>query len=94
MMKKATSRPDSYEFRLGNELKSLAETELRETCATRDFALKALRDWIESNPRIAAARLGKHIENMDFSVKQTISFILQFKYRFQFFATIFASEKV
>lgn len=51
--------PNNYEFRLSNELKVLAETELRETCATRDFALKALRDWIETNPRIAAARMGK-----------------------------------
>lgn len=58
-MKKATTFPDNYEFCLSNELKVLAETELRETCATRDFALKALRDWIESNPRIAFSRMGK-----------------------------------
>lgn len=58
-MKKAITMPNNYEFRLSNELKVLAETELRETCATRDFALKALRDWIETNPRIAAARMGK-----------------------------------
>lgn len=64
-MKKATTNADSYEFRLGNELKLLAESELRETCATRDFALKALRDWIESNPRIAAARLGKPFKNLN-----------------------------
>lgn len=60
MMKKATTNPDNYEFRLSKELKILSETELRETCATRDFALKALRDWIETNPRIAASRMGKH----------------------------------
>lgn len=57
-MKKAITAPDQYAFRLSNELKTLAETELRETCATRDFALKALRDWIETNPRIASARMG------------------------------------
>ncbi|XP_031633047.1 alpha-tocopherol transfer protein-like [Contarinia nasturtii] len=56
-MKKATTVVDNYEFRLSNELKLLAESELRETCATRDFALKAIRDWIESNPRIEAARM-------------------------------------
>lgn len=60
-MKKATTFVDKYEFNLSNELKLLAETELRETCATRDFALKALRDWIEANPRIASARMGKQI---------------------------------
>lgn len=49
---------DSYEFCLSDDLKELAKNELRETCATRDFALKALRDWIESNPRIAASRMG------------------------------------
>lgn len=58
-MSKATTVADNYEFRLSKELKVLAETELRETCATRDFALKALRDWIESNPRILASRMGK-----------------------------------
>lgn len=58
-MKKSTTFIDNYEFTLSNELKILAETELRETCATRDFALKALRDWIETNPRIVSARMGK-----------------------------------
>lgn len=55
---KAVTAPDYYEFRLSDELKTLAETELRETAATRNFALKALREWIQSNPRIAASRLG------------------------------------
>lgn len=57
-MTKAIEKCDKYEFCLSDELKILAETELRESCATRDFALQALRDWIESNPRIAAARMG------------------------------------
>lgn len=63
-MSKGTTVADDYEFRLSDELKSLAETELRESCATRDFALKSLREWIESNPRIAAARLGKFSRNL------------------------------
>lgn len=58
-MTKAIEKCDTYEFDLSDELKVLAETELRETCATRDFALQALRDWIEANPRIAASRMGK-----------------------------------
>lgn len=58
-MSKGTTEADKYVFQLSDDLKKLAEVELRETAATRDFALKALRDWIESNPRIAAARLGK-----------------------------------
>lgn len=57
-MVKATTMPDNYTFRLSDELKSLAETELRETCATREFALKAIRDWIEGHPRIATSRMG------------------------------------
>lgn len=61
MTKNITTFDDNYEFCLSNELKHLAKTELRETCATRDFALKALRDWIESNPRIAASRMGEFI---------------------------------
>lgn len=60
-MSKGTTVADHYEFRLSDELKSLAEIELRESHATRDFALRALREWIEANPRIAAARLGKLI---------------------------------
>lgn len=60
-MSKGTTAADDYTFCLSNELKSLAENELRETCATRDFALKAIREWIETNPRIASARLGKII---------------------------------
>lgn len=66
-MSKGITDADEYVFKLSDDLKSLAEQELRETAATRDFALKALRDWIESNPRIAAARLGKLIDYNDCS---------------------------
>lgn len=58
-MTKAITTSENYEFCLSDELKIMAETELRETSATRDFALQALRDWIEANPRIAASRMGK-----------------------------------
>lgn len=59
-MSKGITDADKYVFKLSDDLKEMAENELRETAATRDFALKALREWIESNPRIVAARLGKY----------------------------------
>lgn len=58
-MTKGINSADEYVFKLTDDLKVMAENELRETAATRDFALNALREWIESNPRIAAARLGE-----------------------------------
>lgn len=58
-MSKAITKSDEYEFSLSDELKEITETELRETAATRDFALQAVREWIEANPRIAASRMGK-----------------------------------
>lgn len=58
-MTKAITKSDDYEFSLSDELKEMAENELRETVATRDFALQALRGWIEANPRIEASRMGK-----------------------------------
>lgn len=58
-MSKAITKSDEYEFSLSDELKEMTETELRETAATRDFALQAVREWIEANPRIAASRMGK-----------------------------------
>lgn len=66
-MTKAITASENYEFCLSDELKVMTETELRETCATRDFALQALRDWIEANPRIAASRMGKFTMNLFFS---------------------------
>lgn len=58
-MSKGITDADEYVFTLSDELKQMAENELRETPATRDFALKALRDWIETNPRIASVRMGE-----------------------------------
>lgn len=62
MMSKGITDADEYVFGLSDDLKQIAASELRESAATRDFALKALRDWIEANPRIASARLGKCFE--------------------------------
>lgn len=59
-MSKGITDADKYEFMLGNELKRVAEIELRETSSARDFALNAMREWIKTNPRIVAVRLGKH----------------------------------
>lgn len=85
---------DSYEFCLSDDLKELAKNELRETCATRDFALKALRDWIESNPRIAASRMGKYYCSnfQEFALTAGFSLIKisVLLFRFKLFATIFA----
>lgn len=57
-MSKGITSIDDYVFTLSNELKELAENELRETSSSRDHALKAMRDWIMSNPRISNIRLG------------------------------------
>lgn len=100
-MSKATTLADSYEFCLSDDLKELAKNELRETCATRDFALKALRDWIESNPRIAASRMGKYYciivtdycsNFQEFTLTAGFSLIKisVLLCRFKLFATIFA----
>lgn len=75
-MTKAITTSENYEFRLSDELKVMAETELRETCATRDFALQALRDWIDANPRIAASRMGKlKIISLFFSLPVDVMFL-------------------
>lgn len=57
-MSKGITPADDYKFTLTNELKEIAEAELRETKSNRDHALKAMRDWIATNPRINTARLG------------------------------------
>jgi hypothetical protein len=59
-MTKGFKEYDDYEFTLGNELEQLAKDELRETKQTRDHAIKMLREWIETNPRIVKARTGKN----------------------------------
>lgn len=58
-MSKGITKGDNYVFTLSDDSKQLAEKELRETNASRTFALNALREWIESNQRLAAVRLGK-----------------------------------
>lgn len=59
-MSKGITEADKYEFKLSAELATIAEKELRETPAAREFALNALREWIKKNPRIVAVRLGKY----------------------------------
>jgi hypothetical protein len=42
---------------LSDELKKIAEDELRETDEVRTHAIKAMRDWILNNPRIEKCRM-------------------------------------
>ena len=42
---------------ISNELALMAESEIRETEEIRNHAIKALRDWTMSNPRIIKTRL-------------------------------------
>lgn len=69
-MAKGITDADKYEFKLGNELKRVAEIELRETKLARDFALNAMREWIKTNPRIVAVRLGKHKNIFNFQATE------------------------
>lgn len=58
-MSKGITKADDYVCALSKELKQQAESELRETSASRNFALNALREWLESNARVSSVRLGK-----------------------------------
>lgn len=58
-MSKSISVVDNYDdSKLTEELRSLAEAELRETKETRDYAITAIREMIQQNPRIEKARMG------------------------------------
>lgn len=54
---KSVTPVDEYVFTMSNELKEMAEIELRETEEIRTNAIKAMRDWAISNPRIVKIRL-------------------------------------
>ncbi|CAO1428345.1 unnamed protein product [Diamesa hyperborea] len=54
---KSITPVDDYVCTLSKELKELAKNELRETDEVRRNAIKALRDWVMSNPRIIKTRL-------------------------------------
>lgn len=54
---KSTTPVDEYEWKLSDELKKIAEKELRETDEIRKHAITAMRDWIMSNPRIEKCRM-------------------------------------
>lgn len=58
-MSKSISEIDDYHFTLSDELRRIAEVELRETKSTRENALRAIREWILKNPRIQLTRMGK-----------------------------------
>ena len=61
-MTKSVTPIDSYDVLLSEELRKLAEKELRETKSTRDNAIRALREWIQKNERIISIRQGKSIK--------------------------------
>ncbi|XP_055626042.1 retinaldehyde-binding protein 1-like isoform X2 [Toxorhynchites rutilus septentrionalis] len=54
---KAINPPDNYKFPYSDELRKIAEEELGETDAKRDHALKMIREWAETNPRIEKIRM-------------------------------------
>jgi hypothetical protein len=54
---KSTTPVDDYVWTLSDELKKIAEKELRETEQIRSHSIKAMRDWIVSNPRIEKCRM-------------------------------------
>lgn len=47
---------DGSEFRLNDELRVLAQTELREDDASRQHALQQMREWIQKHPDIKRCR--------------------------------------
>jgi hypothetical protein len=54
---KSTTPVDHYEWKLSDELKEIAEKELRETEVIRNHGITAMRDWILTNPRIEKCRM-------------------------------------
>lgn len=54
---KSITNVDKYECTLSDELKEIAEKELRETPEIREHALLSLREWAVKNPRISTLRL-------------------------------------
>jgi hypothetical protein len=55
-----TPKPDDdgSEFHLNDELRLLAQSELREDDATRQQALQQMREWIQKHPDIKCCRTG------------------------------------
>ncbi|GAB0090663.1 tRNA (guanine-N(7)-)-methyltransferase [Sergentomyia squamirostris] len=54
---KGITQADSYVFPLDDELKDLAQRELRETNAVRKSAIDAIRIWLAQHPKILTTRL-------------------------------------
>ncbi|XP_046385365.1 clavesin-1 [Ischnura elegans] len=66
----------AYEWRLSEDFRSVAQTELREDDATREAALTQLRTWIHSHPLIKSCRtdsvfLLRFLRTKKFSIPQT-----------------------
>lgn len=55
--KKSITEVDDYVCTLNKEQLEILEKEIRETKETRDYAIKAMRDWTMQNPRILKTRL-------------------------------------
>lgn len=58
-MSKGITPADDYKYDLPDELKKVAEKELRESYSTIQQSVKALREWAMQNPRIAKIRMGE-----------------------------------
>lgn len=59
-MSKSITKIDDYQFIMSDELRRMAEVELRETTQSRENAIRAIREWIQKNPRIELTRMGKY----------------------------------
>jgi len=73
---KSVTPVDEYVWTLGDDLKEIAERDFRETEELRNFALKAIRDWMLNNPRIIKSRFDstwilKHLRYKKFSIPMT-----------------------
>ncbi|GFG38460.1 hypothetical protein Cfor_02362 [Coptotermes formosanus] len=55
-MPKSDDDDDGSKFHLSDELRLLAQTELREDDATRQHALQQMREWIQKHPDIKCCR--------------------------------------
>ncbi|XP_071448806.1 clavesin-1 [Hetaerina americana] len=66
----------TYEWKISEDLRSVAQTELREDDATREAALEQLRNWIHTHPLIKTCRtdslfLLRFLRTKKFSIPQT-----------------------
>jgi hypothetical protein len=57
-MPKSDDDDDGSKFHLNDELRLLAQAELREDDASRQHALQQMREWIQKHPDIKCCRTG------------------------------------